>query len=97
MSISALRNSFATLILFLLPLAVAGLPADPAFALSTSTAKGTIKALDSKACTVLLSDSYAYQFGKGCDFSKLTVGELVAIVWVPQGTVRSAVQVFVSR
>ncbi len=67
----------------------------PALA-ATTTAKGDIKSLDGKACTVTLSDSTAYQFGKGCNLAKLKVGEKVAIVWTLRNNVRQAVQMFVA-
>jgi Cu/Ag efflux protein CusF len=46
-----------------------------------STATGAIKALDAKACTVTLDNSTVYHFDAKCDFSKLKVGEKVAITW----------------
>jgi hypothetical protein len=45
-----------------------------------TTTTGTIKALDAKACTVTL-DQTIYHFNPKCDFSKLKVGEKVAITW----------------
>lgn len=75
--------------------ALASLAAAPALA-ATTTAKGDIKSLDAKACTVTLSDNFAYQFGKNCNFSKLKLGEKIAIVWTLKNNVRQAVQVFVA-
>jgi Cu/Ag efflux protein CusF len=46
-----------------------------------STATGKIKTLDAKACTVTLDNSTVYHFDAKCDFSKLKVGEKVAITW----------------
>src|SRR6185369_4608193 len=46
-----------------------------------STASGTIKALDAKACTVTLDTSTVYHFDAKCDLSKFKVGEKVAITW----------------
>ena len=63
---------------------------------ATTTAKGDIKSLDGKACTVTLSDNFVYQFGKGCSLAKLKVGEKVAIVWTLRDNVRQAVQMFVA-
>ena len=44
-------------------------------------AEGGTKALDAKACTVTLDNSTVYHFDAKCDFSKLKVGEKVAITW----------------
>ena len=75
--------------------AVASLAMSPALA-ATTTAKGDVKSLDGKACTVTLSDNFAYQFGKNCNLSKLKIGEKIAIVWTLKNNVRQAVQVFVA-
>ena len=78
-----------------LPLALMALAA-PALASTTTTSKGAVKGLDTTACTVTLSDNTTYQFGKHCNFSKLRLGEQVAIVWKQAGSALSAVQVFVA-
>lgn len=51
-----------------------------AAAAAPTTTTGTIKSLDAKACTVTL-DATVYHFDPKCDFSKLTVGEKVAVTW----------------
>lgn len=53
-------------------------------------ARGTIKLIDAKACTVTLTSRNVYQFGPRCDFSKLKVGERVTIKWAPKGKLRDA-------
>lgn len=53
-------------------------------------ARGTIKLIDAKACTVTLTSRNVYQFGAGCDFSKLKVGERVSIKWLTKGKLRDA-------
>jgi hypothetical protein len=57
---------------------------------------GAVAALDTTKCVVVLDDKTAYQFGPHCDFSKLRVGEKVAIIWRARGNAREAVQVFVA-
>lgn len=57
------------------------------------TARGTVKLLDAKACTVTLTSKNVYQFGPRCDFSKLKVGERVSIKWAPSGKVRDAMSI----
>ena len=57
------------------------------------TARGTVKLLDAKACTVTLTSKNVYQFGPRCDFSKLKVGERVSIKWAPSGKVRDAISI----
>ena len=46
---------------------------------------GVIKALSAKACTVTLDNKTTYYFAAKCDFSKLKVGEKVAITWTAKG------------
>ena len=69
---------------FILPIivvAAAGFAsASLAAAAAPTTTTGTIKSLDAKACTVTL-DATVYHFDPKCDFSKLTVGEKVAVTW----------------
>ena len=65
-------------------------------AASDRTATGSVLGLDSAKCTITLDDRSAYQFGQHCDFSKLKVGEKIAIIWRQNGDLRQAVQVFVS-
>ena len=69
---------------FILPIivvAAAGFAsASLAAAAAPTTTTGAIKSLDAKACTVTL-DQTVYHFDAKCDFSKLTVGEKVAITW----------------
>ncbi|WP_055049012.1 DUF1344 domain-containing protein [Devosia sp. A16] len=55
--------------------------------------RGTIKALDAKACTVTLASKHVYEFGPKCDFSKLKVGEKVTIKWAPKGKMRDAMSI----
>ncbi len=52
-----------------------------AMAATDTTTDGMIKALNAKACTVTLDNKAVYHFAAKCDFSKLTVGEKVAITW----------------
>lgn len=52
-----------------------------AMAATPTTTNGAIKSLDAKACTVTLDNKTMYQFAPKCDFSKLSVGEKVAITW----------------
>ena len=59
-------------------------PAKPVPAAPTVT-DGTIKALSAKACTVTLDNKTTYYFAAKCDFSKLKVGEKVAITWTAKG------------
>lgn len=70
--------------------------AGSADASSTTTSKGAITKLDGGACTITLSDNSTYQFGNSCNFSKLKLGEQIAIVWKHAGNARVAVQVFVA-
>jgi len=53
-------------------------------------ARGTIKLIDAKACTITLTSRNVYQFGPSCDFAKLKVGERVSIKWAPKGKLRDA-------
>lgn len=62
--------------------------AGSADATSTTTTKGAIIKLD--------GGNSAYQFGKSCNFSKLKLGEQIAVVWKQAGNARVAVQVFVA-
>ena len=48
---------------------------------ATSTASGTIKAIDKAAMTLTLNDGTVYSLLKGVDAAKLTVGEKVAVAW----------------
>ena len=59
-------------------------PAKPAVVAPTVT-NGMIKALSAKACTVTLDNKTTYYFAAKCDFSKLKVGEKVAITWTAKG------------
>ncbi len=58
-------------------------PAKPAVA--PTVTNGMIKALSAKACTVTLDNKTTYYFAAKCDFSKLKVGEKVAITWTAKG------------
>jgi|GEM_PF-2105600 len=53
-------------------------------------ARGTIKLIDAKACTVTLTSRNVYQFEPKCDFSRLKVGERVSIKWLAKGKLRDA-------
>jgi len=64
-----------------LAVVAAGLSSAAIAANAPATATGAIKALDAKACTVTLDNSTVYHFDAKCDFSKLKVGEKVAITW----------------
>jgi len=86
----------ARLRLKLVPLVLVALTA-PALASATTTTKGAVKQLDTNACTVTLSDNTTYSFGKHCNFTKLKLGEQIAIVWKQASAVREAVQVFVAK
>lgn len=59
-------------------------PAKPA-AVAPTVTNGMIKALSAKACTVTLDNKTTYHFAPKCDFSKLKVGEKVAITWTAKG------------
>lgn len=59
-------------------------PAKPAAVVPTVT-NGMIKALSAKACTVTLDNKTTYYFAAKCDFSKLKVGEKVAVTWTAKG------------
>ena len=65
---------------FVLPLAlvVSLVAGSAAFASTDHSSTGAIKKLDAKACTVEVGKT-TYHFAKGCDFSKLTVGENVTV------------------
>ena len=65
---------------FLLPLALMAALAtgSAAFAATNTAVTGTLKALNAKACTATVNKS-VYHFAKGCDFSKLKVGERVTV------------------
>ena len=65
---------------FVLPLAlIATLAAgSAAFASTSHSLTGKIRALDAKACTVEVG-KLTYHFAKGCDFSRFTVGENVTV------------------
>ena len=52
-----------------------------AMAATDTTTDGTIKAINAKACTITLDNKTVYYFAAKCDFSKLKVGEKVAITW----------------
>ena len=57
------------------------------------TARGTIKLIDAKACTITLTSRNVYQFEPKCDFSKLKVGERVSLKWATKGKVRYAMSI----
>lgn len=57
------------------------------------TTRGTIKLIDAKACTITLTSKSVYQFGPKCDFTKLKVGEKVAIKWAPKGKIHNATSI----
>lgn len=69
---------------------VASVGASSAAFAAASTAHGAIQSMDAKACTVTLADKSVYQFAPKCDFSKLKVGENVAITWTANGKVNQA-------
>lgn len=76
---------------FLIPLLlVASVGASSVALAAPSTAHGSIRSLDGKACTVTLSDKYVYQFAPKCDFTKLKAGEKVAITFSISGKLRKA-------
>jgi len=56
-------------------------------------ARGTIKLIDAKACTITLTSRNVYQFEPKCDFSKLKVGERVSLKWATKGKVRDAMSI----
>jgi len=58
-------------------------PAKPAVV--PTVTNGMIKALSAKACTVTLDNKTTYYFAAKCDFSKLKVGEKVAVTWTAKG------------
>ena len=69
---------------FILPLALLGAASMASLAMAAdtpTTTNGAIKSLDAKACTVTLDNDTVYHFDAGCDFSKLSVGEKVAVTW----------------
>ena len=49
------------------------------------TTTGKVLSTDTKHCTVTLSNEGVYLFAKGCNLSKITVGEWVTITWTPSG------------
>ena len=65
---------------FLLPLALVAALAtgSAAFAATNTSTTGPLKALNAKACTATVGKT-VYHFAKGCDFSKLKVGERVTV------------------
>lgn len=79
--------------------AVAPAPASAAHApavaapIHLKTTRGTIKLIDAKACTITLISKSVYQFGPKCDFTKLKVGEKVAIKWAPKGKIHNATSI----
>lgn len=79
--------------------AVAPAPAPAAHApavaapIHLKTTRGTIKLIDAKACTITLTSKSVYQFGPKCDFTKLKVGEKVAIKWAPKGKIHNATSI----
>lgn len=76
---------------FLIPLMlVASFGVSSVALAATSTAHGAIQSMDTKACTVTLADKSIYQFAPKCDFTKLKVGENVAITWSLNGKVNQA-------
>ena len=76
---------------FLIPLMLVASVGVSSVALAApSTAHGAIQSMDSKACTVTLADKAVYQFAPKCDFTKLKVGENVAITWSLNGKVHEA-------
>jgi Cu/Ag efflux protein CusF len=56
-------------------------------------ARGTIKLIDAKACTITLTSRNVYQFEPKCDFSKLKVGERVSLKWATKGKVRDGMSI----
>ena len=76
---------------FLIPLMLVASVGVSSVALAApSVAHGAIQSMDSKACTVTLADKAVYQFAPKCDFTKLKVGENVAITWTLNGKVNQA-------
>ena len=65
---------------FVLPLALVAALAtgSAAFAATNTSVTGPLKALDAKACTATVNKT-VYHFSKGCDFSKVKVGEKVTV------------------
>jgi hypothetical protein len=76
---------------FLIPLMlVASVGASSVALAAPSIAHGSIRSMDSKACTVTLGDKAVYQFAPKCDFSKLKAGEKVAITYTISGKLKKA-------
>ncbi|HEX4298375.1 MAG TPA: DUF1344 domain-containing protein [Devosia sp.] len=63
-------------------------PAKPAPA--PTTTDGAISKIDAKTCIVTLDKKKNYHFDAKCDFSKLKVGDKVAITWAMKGKYRWA-------
>jgi len=68
----------------------AALVSPVAMAAAATTANGTIKSMDATACTVTLDNDTAYKFAPKCDFSKLKVGEKVAVTFTANGAENDA-------
>lgn len=82
---------------FLIPLMLVASVGVSSVALAApSTAHGAIQSMDTKACTVTLADKTVYQFAPKCDFTKLKVGENVAITWTLNGKVNQATAIAAS-
>ncbi|MEO9230076.1 MAG: DUF1344 domain-containing protein [Devosia sp.] len=64
-----------------------------ALAASPMETKGVIKSFDPIACTVTLEVSDTYHFAPKCNFSKLKVGEKVAITWTRKGAEMNATKI----
>lgn len=75
---------------FLIPLLLVASVGGASVAMAAETAHGAIASMDAKACTVTLDNKSVYTFAPKCDFSKLKVGEKVAITWAAKGKVNEA-------
>ena len=82
---------------FLIPvMLIASVGASSVALAAPSIAHGSIRSLDSKACTVTLADKAVFQFAPKCDFSKLKAGENVAITYTVNGKVNQATAIAAS-
>jgi Cu/Ag efflux protein CusF len=68
----------------------AALVSSAAMAAAATTANGAIKSIDTAACTVTLDNGTVYKFAPKCDFSKLKVGEKVAVTFTANGAENDA-------
>ena len=64
---------------------------------ATKTITGVVLSVNTKLCTVTLSNEGVYLFAKGCKLSKITVGEWVTVTWWLSGNSRDASNIVAAK